>query len=172
MSTSSIFSSQNPILFISWIELISTHSFFRFRKNLSLTFLTNNFSLPALTIAQLYKYRWQIELFFKWIKQHLRIKSFLETSENAVKSQTGIAISVYVLVAIIKKRLNLQPSPYTILQVLSVTAFDKAPLTQILRGFTETDLTIQNDAQLYFEFSPKLHFWGFFNITRLSVYHR
>ncbi len=86
----------------------------------------------------------------------------METSENAVKSQTGIAISVYVLVAIIKKRLNLQPSPYTILQVLSVTAFDKAPLTQILRGFTETDLTIQNEAQLYFEFSPKLHFWGFF----------
>ena len=109
--------------------------FFDSKNNLRLTFLTNNFSLPALDIAQLYKYRWQIELFFKWIKQHLRIKSFFGTSKNAVKTQIWIAISVYVLVAIIKKRLNIQHSLYAILQVLSVTAFEKTPLTQVLKGF-------------------------------------
>ncbi len=96
------------------------------------TFLTNNFVLPALTVAQLYKCRWQVELFFKWIKQHLRIKRFFGTSENAVKTQVWIAISVYVLVAILKKRLDLDASLYTILQVLSVTAFEKAPLQQVL----------------------------------------
>ncbi len=96
------------------------------------TFLANNFVLPALTIARLYKCRWQVELFFKWIKQHLRIKHFFGTSENAVKTQIWIAVSVYVLVAIIKKRLDLDASLYTIMQVLSVTAFEKAPLKQIL----------------------------------------
>jgi len=96
------------------------------------TFLTNNFTLPALTIVQLYRCRWQVELFFKWIKQHLRIKRFFGTSENAVKTQVWIAVSVYVLVAIIRKRLNLDLSLYTILQILSVTVFEKAPLFQVL----------------------------------------
>jgi len=93
-----------------------------------LIFLTNNFVLPALTIARLYKCRWQVELFFKWIKQHLRIKSFYGTSENAVKTQIWIAISVYILVAIVKKQLHLDLSLYTILQILSVTAFEKSPI--------------------------------------------
>ena len=97
--------------------------FFDTENNNHLIFLTNNFILPADTIVQLYKCRWQIELFFKWIKQHLRIKSFFGTSENAVKTQIWIAISVYLLVAIIKKRLNLEMSLYTFLQILSVTAF-------------------------------------------------
>ncbi len=95
-------------------------------------FLTNNFVIPAQTVADLYRYRWQVELFFKWIKQHLRIKSFFGMSENAVKSQIWIAISVYVLVAIIKKRLNLQTDLYTILQILSLTLFEKTPLDQLL----------------------------------------
>ena len=101
-------------------------------------FLTNNFTLPALTIAKLYKCRWQVELFFKWIKQHLRIKTFYGTSENAVKSQIWIAISVYVMVAIVKKQLNLDISLYTILQVLSVTIFERMP---ILEAFTNTSYT-------------------------------
>ena len=102
----------------------------------SLVFLTNNFTLPALTIAQLYRSRWQVELFFKWIKQHLRIKTFFGTSENAVKSQIWIAVSVYVLVAIMKKRLNLKESLYTILQIISVTAFEKTSIYQLV---TEMD---------------------------------
>ncbi len=95
-------------------------------------FLTNNFTIPAQTVADLYRYRWQVELFFKWIKQHLRIKSFFGTSENAVKSQIWIAVSVYVLVAIIKKRLKLETELYTILQILSLTLFEKIPLDQLL----------------------------------------
>jgi len=102
-----------------------------------LVFLTNNFTLPALTIAQLYRCRWQVELFFKWIKQHLRIKSFYGTTENAVKTQIWIAVSVYVLVAIIKKRLQIEVTLYTILQILSVTIFERSPLLQIL---TEPDV--------------------------------
>ncbi len=98
----------------------------------TLVFLTNNFKLPALTIAQLYRSRWQVELFFKWIKQHLRIKRFFGTSENAVKTQIWIAISVYVLVAIMKKQLHLKESLYTILQVLSVSAFEKVPIYQLI----------------------------------------
>jgi hypothetical protein len=98
----------------------------------TLVFLTNNFNLPALTIAQLYRSRWQVELFFKWIKQNLRIKSFYGTSENAVKTQIWIAISVYVLVAIMKKELHLKESLYTILQVLSVSAFEKTPVYQLI----------------------------------------
>ncbi len=94
--------------------------------------LANNFALPALTVARLYKCRWQVELFFKWIKQHLRIKRFFGTSENAVKTQIWIAVSVYLLVAILKKRLYLDASLYTILQVLSVTTFEKIPLKQAL----------------------------------------
>ena len=93
-----------------------------------LSFLTNNFDLPALTVALLYKSRWKVELFFKWIKQHLRIKAFYGTSENAVKTQIWTAVSVYVLVAILKKRLGLGPSLHQILQVLSVTLFEKTPI--------------------------------------------
>jgi IS4 transposase len=98
----------------------------------TLVFLTNNFTLSATTICALYKARWQVELFFKWIKQHLRIKKFYGTSENAVKSQIWIAVSVYVLVAIVKKRLNLDASLYRLLQILSVAQFEKMPLQQAL----------------------------------------
>ena len=98
----------------------------------NLVFLTNCFTLPAITIAQLYKCRWQVELFFKWIKQHLRIKAFFGTTENAVKTQVWVAISVYVLVAIIKKELNLGLNLYTILQILSVTLFEKVSISQVL----------------------------------------
>ena len=98
----------------------------------TLVFLTNNTELPARTIADLYRCRWQVELFFKWIKQHLRIKSFFGTSENAVKSQIWIAVSVYVLVAILKKRLYLSASLYEILQILSLTMFERTPLDQLL----------------------------------------
>jgi hypothetical protein len=97
----------------------------------SLVFLTNNFALPALTIARLYKYRWQVELFFKWIKQHLRIKAFFGTTENAVKTQIWIAICVYVLVAIVKKRLAIKSSLYEMLQILSLTLFEKIPILQM-----------------------------------------
>jgi hypothetical protein len=99
-----------------------------------LKFLTNNFTLPALTIAQIYKQRWQVELFFKWIKQHLRIKAFFGTGENAVKSQIWIAISVYVLVAIVRKRLTLEASLYQILQILSVIPFEKTPISHALQS--------------------------------------
>ena len=98
----------------------------------TLVFLTNNFALSALTITELYRCRWQVELFFKWIKQHLRIKAFFGTSENAVKAQIWIAVSVYVLVAIVKKRLSLSASLYEILQILSLTMFERMPLDQLL----------------------------------------
>jgi transposase len=98
----------------------------------ALVFLTNNFTEPALTITHLYRCRWQIELFFKWIKQHLRIKTFYGTSENAVRIQVWIAISVYVLVSILKKRLRLSASLYTILQILSLSLFEKVPILQVL----------------------------------------
>jgi IS4 transposase len=98
-----------------------------------LVFLSNNFDLPALTIAQLYKSRWQVELFFKWIKQHLRIKAFFGTSQNAVRAQIWIAISVYLLVAIVRKELHLSASLYQILQVVSVTIFDRMPILQALQ---------------------------------------
>jgi len=97
-------------------------------------FLTNNFTLPAVTIAHIYKCRWQVELFFKWIKQHLRIKAFYGTSENAVKTQIWIAVSVYVLVAIVRKRLGLEASLYQILQILSVTLFEKTPILRALQA--------------------------------------
>ena len=112
------------------------------------TFLTNNFALPALTVARLYKCRWQVELFFKWIKQHLRIKRFFGNSENAVKTQIWIAVSVYLLVAILKKRLNLDASLYTILQVLSVTTFEKIPLKQALTTAPPSTNSRQTDNQL------------------------
>jgi len=98
-----------------------------------LVLLTNNFSIPALTVAALYRYRWQIELFFKWIKQHLRIKSFFGTSDNSVKTQIWIAISVYVLVAIVKKRLGLKQDLYTLLQTFSLTLFEKTPILGLLQ---------------------------------------
>jgi len=104
-----------------------------------LVFLTNNFSLPALSIAKLYHCRWKVELFFKWIKQHLRIKGFYGTTENAVKTQIWIAVTVYLLVAILKKRLKLDPSLHTILQILSVHPFEKTPLFQAL---SQADYTI------------------------------
>jgi hypothetical protein len=107
-------------------------TYFDKETNKHLTFLTNNFLLPALTITEIYKSRWQVELFFKWIKQHLRIKAFFGTSENAVKIQIWIAVSVYVLVAIIRKRLGLEATLYEILQILSLTLFEKQPILQVL----------------------------------------
>ena len=118
---------------------------------LRLDFLTNNIVVPALTVARLYHSRWRVELFFKWIKQHLRIKAFYGTSENAVKTQVWIAISVYVLVAILKKHLHLSQSPYTILQILSLTLFEKMP---ILQAFAQHRLQIQTpdpQNQLYLQ---------------------
>jgi IS4 transposase len=108
--------------------------YFDAESNQRLGFLTNNFSLPAITIAQIYKCRWQVELFFKWIKQHLRIKAFFGTSENAVKTQIWIAVSVYVLVAIVRKRMSLDSSLYQILQILSLTLFEKTPILQALQA--------------------------------------
>jgi hypothetical protein len=113
-----------------------------------LIFLTNNFMLPAQTITDLYQCRWQVELFFKWIKQHLRIKAFYGTSENAVKTQIWIAISIYVLVAIIKKRMKLELSLYTILQILSVSLFEKVPLYQELSNQNYKQLMSHDSNQL------------------------
>ena len=113
-----------------------------------LGFFTNNFELPALVIAQLYKCRWQVELFFKWIKQHLRIKAFFGTNESAVKTQIWIAISVYVLVAIAKKRLGVEASLYTILQILSLTLFEKIPLDQLLNDTALENFDGENPTQL------------------------
>jgi len=115
----------------------------------NLVFLTNNFTLPALTITELYRCRWQVELFFKWIKQHLRIKAFFGTSENAVKSQIWIAVSVYVLVAIVKKRLNLSASLYEILQILSLTMFERIPLDQLLAQTVLDEIQHASDKQLF-----------------------
>jgi hypothetical protein len=106
--------------------------YFDIETNQKFVFLTNNFALPALTIAQLYKCRWQIEIFFKWIKQYLQIKTFFGTTENAVKTQIWIAISVYVLVAIVKKELKIEMSLGEILQILSIVLFEKVPITQVL----------------------------------------
>jgi hypothetical protein len=114
----------------------------------TLIFLTNNFVLPALTITELYRCRWQVELFFKWIKQHLRIKAFFGTSENAVKSQIWIAVSAYVLVAIVKKRLQLSASLYEILQILSLTMFEKIPLDQLLAQTNSEQIQPVSDNQL------------------------
>jgi hypothetical protein len=114
----------------------------------TLVFLTNNFVLPAFTITELYRCRWQVELFFKWIKQHLRIKVFFGTSENAVKSQIWIAVSAYVLVAIVKKRLNLSASLYEILQILSLTMFEKIPLDQLLAQTAAGENYLTPDNQL------------------------
>jgi len=113
-----------------------------------LGFFSNNFELSALTVAQLYKCRWQVELFFKWIKQHPQIKAFFGTNENAVKTQIWIAIGVYVLVAIVKKRLSAEASLYTILQILSLTLFEKTPLDQLLNDAALQNLDGENPTQL------------------------
>ena len=125
--------------------------YFDAETNQRLGFLTNNFSLPAITIAQIYKCRWQVELFFKWIKQHLRIKAFFGTSENAVKTQIWIAVSVYVLVAIVRKRMSLESSLYQILQILSLTLFEKTPILQALQAsdFQEESLDPGNQLNLF-----------------------
>jgi len=123
-------------------------SYYSAETDQRLVLLTNNFSVPALTVAGLYRYRWQIELFFKWIKQHLRIKKFFGTSSNSVKTQIWIAISVYVLVAIIKKRLGLGLSLYTILQILSLTLFEKTPLLQVFDDFHHNFQMLDNVNQL------------------------
>jgi hypothetical protein len=114
----------------------------------TLVFLTNNFTLPASTICDLYKARWQVELFFKWIKQHLRIKRFLGTSENAVKTQIWIAVSVYVLIAIVKKRLKLDAPLYTLLQIFSLTLFEKMPVSQAIQGGQPKPEADQSNTQL------------------------
>ena len=133
-------------------EKLRRVKFFDQEKGRSFNFLSNNFILPALIIAELYKCRWQVELFFKWIKQHLRIKAFYGTSENAVKTQIWIAISVYVLVAIVKKRMKLDDlSLYTILQILSITLFEKEPLFQVLTmsDYTNIKATDANQLKLF-----------------------
>jgi hypothetical protein len=123
-------------------------SYFDAETNKRLKFLTNNFVLPALTIAQIYKCRWQVELFFKWIKQHLRIKAFYGTSENAVKTQIWIAVSMYVLVAIVRKQLELDASLYQILQILSVSLFEKTPISCALQAIDEDANFAKNVNQL------------------------
>jgi IS4 transposase len=116
--------------------------------NLRLKFLTNNFTVPAVLIAQIYKCRWQVELFFKWIKQHLRIKAFYGTSENAVRTQIWIAVSIYVLVAIVRKRLGLDASLFQILQIFSLTLFEKVPILQALQASDSQEDFAQNCNQL------------------------
>ena len=129
----------DPLRRISFVDLEHDRRF---------VFLTNNFTLPALTITQLYKCRWQVELFFKWIKQNLRIKAFYGTSPNAVKTQVWTAISVYVLVAIVKRELKLDRPLSEILQILSLTLFDKTPLFEVLSNKTTQDSLVGNHNQL------------------------
>ena len=137
----------------SYPEKLRRVKYYDSENDKKLDFLTNNFSLPAFTIACLYKSRWQVELFFKWIKQHLRIKAFYGTSENAVKSQIWIAVSVYVLVAIIKKRLKIEQSLYTILQIFSVSIFEKMPIYQALTNTTyKNEITTINKQLSLFDF--------------------
>jgi hypothetical protein len=131
----------NPVPRQGYPEKLRRIRYLDAQTNQRLVFLTNNFSLPPLTIAQLYRSRWQVELFFKWIKQHLRIKNFYGTSENALRTQIWIAISVYVLVAIVKKELHLDGSLYRMLQICSVTLFEKTPISQALSlADDQTDL--------------------------------
>jgi len=122
--------------------------YFDIETNKKFVFLTNNFALPALTIARLYKYRWRIEIFFKWIKQHLRIKTFFGTSANAVKTQIWIAISIYVLVAIVKKELKIELSLSEILQILSIVLFEKVSITQVLTKIMSQNVKAQSHNQL------------------------
>jgi hypothetical protein len=128
-------------------------TYFDAETNRRLKFLTNNFVLPALTVTQIYKCRWQVELFFKWVKQHLRIKAFYGTSENAVKTQIWIAVSIYVLVAIVRKRLGLKASLYQILQVLSLTLFEKVRILQALEASdSRKDLVANQNQLILFDF--------------------
>ena len=128
-------------------------SYFDAERSKRLKFLTNNFTLPARTIADIYRQRWQVELFFKWIKQHLRIKAFYGTSENAVKTQIWIAVSIYVLVAIVRKRLGLEASLYQILQILSVTLFEKTPILRALQASdSDSDLFDIGNQLILFDF--------------------
>ena len=134
----------DPLRRVSYLD-VDTRKRFRF--------LTNNFDLPALTIAKIYKCRWQVELFFKWIKQHLRIKAFYGTSQNAVKTQIWIAVSVYVLVAIVRKRLRLEATLYQILQILSVTLFEKTPILRALQlPRSDDDLVDSGNQLILFDF--------------------
>jgi transposase len=128
-------------------------SYFDTETDKRLTFLTNNFALPAVTIAQIYRQRWQAELFFKWIKMHLRIKAFYGTSENAVKTQIWIAVSIYVLVAIVRKRLDLEVSLYQILQILSLSLFEKVPILCALQPLNSQEEIVDNaNQQILFDF--------------------
>lgn len=129
-------------------EMMRRVKYYDAKTDKTLVCLTNKFSLPSMTIAELYRNRWQVELFFKWIKQNLRIKTFYGTSENAVKAQIWIAVSVYLLVAIMKKRLKIEASLYTTLQVLSVTIFERVPLLQVLTRDQYTPETVDNCKQL------------------------
>ena len=134
----------DPLRRISYLDLET-------KKRLK--FLTNNFLLPALTIAQIYKCRWDVELFFKWIKMHLRIKAFYGTSENAVKTQIWIAVSIYVLVAIVRKRLRLEISLYQILQILSIALLEKMPILSVLEAFdSRSDLPDHSNQLILFDF--------------------
>jgi hypothetical protein len=138
----------NPVPKRGYPERLRRVRYFDGASQKRLVFLTNNFLLPALTITQLYQCRWQVELFFRWIKQHLRIKAFYGTSENAVRTQVWIAIAVYVLVAIVKKRLNLQRSLHSILQILSVSLFEKIPILQALSQPEYGDINYDSANQL------------------------
>jgi Domain of unknown function (DUF4372)/Transposase DDE domain len=129
----------DPLRRVSYIDL---------ETNKRLKFLTNNFLLPALIIAQIYKSRWQIELFFKWVKMHLRIKAFYGTSENAVKTQIWIAVSIYVLVAIVRKRLGVELSLYQILQILSINQLEKTPISSLLEAFDSRFNLLENSKQM------------------------
>jgi transposase len=129
-------------------DLLRRIAYYDAEKDLRLTFLTNNFSLLPLTIAQLYRVRWQVELFFRWIKQHLRIKAFYGTSENAVKTQVWVALAAYVLVAITKKQLGLDMSLYQILEILSVTIFEKTPILEGFSNFNDQSPDVDPAIQL------------------------
>ena len=131
----------NPVPRAGYPDKLRRIRYFDPQQARRLIFLTNNFSLPPLTVAQLYRSRWQVELFFKWIKQHLRIRRFYGTSENALKTQIWIAISVYVLVAIVKKQLKLEASLYRILQILSISLFEKTPILEAL-SFSDCEIEL------------------------------
>jgi uncharacterized protein DUF4372/DDE family transposase len=138
----------NPVPKRGYPERLRRVRYFDVTSQKRLVFLTNNFLLPAFTITQLYRCRWQVELFFRWIKQHLRIKAFYGTSENAVRTQVWIAIAVYVLVAIVKKRLNLERSLHSILQILSVSLFEKTPILEALSQPEYSEINYDSGNQL------------------------
>ena len=129
-------------------ETLRRVSYFDAETNKRLVFLTNHFGIPAETVADIYRQRWLVELFFRWIKQHLRIKTFYGTSPNAVKTQIWIAISIYLLVAIVKKQLHLQPSLHTILQILETDIFEKRPILQIVSDALKNETDNYNSKQL------------------------